>query len=179
MLSPIYSWAKPGYRKFILPLTFWKILSSLCLWDTVFLSSHIRSPWTDLHATKNPYRNLPSHFRPLKKKALCNLIYAFLKGASVSYELGQIVTRRLLFPTPSPIECKGAYFSLTQVFFYLCAFLYRSRLQVVCLEVSCFFFRGIKSQIRSKIRWKNKWAVSLGLWLIRSRQLLFLHVSLL
>lgn len=53
------------------------------------------------------------------KKALCNLTYPFLKGASVSYKPGWIVTWACFFFPYSLSycgECKGAYFDLMQVF---------------------------------------------------------------
>lgn len=120
----------------------------------MLLSSHIRSSWTNLHTKKNLFRNLP--ISDLLKKALYNLIYPFLKGASVSYKLGRIVMWDCsFFPTPSYWdECKGAYFSLMQVF-YLC-------ISVLLLSPICMFesFLGftevLNHRFKSKIAEKTK-----------------------
>lgn len=99
----------------------------------------------------------------LLKKALYNLIFPFLKGASVSYKLGWIVMWDCcFFPTPSNTEMSvKEHISVSCSFFtsvYFCT------VAVSSLYVGKFLMltEVLNHRFKSKIHWKNKGTFSLG-----------------
>lgn len=133
-----------------------------CVCNTLCFSLHTSEALELICTLKRIFLEIFLPISDLLKKALYNSIYPFLKGASVSYKLGRIVMSDCsFFPTPSyRDECKGAYFSLMQVF-YLCISV--PLLSPICMFESFLGFTEVLNhRFKSKIAEKTKELFSLG-----------------